>query len=473
MLKNQAVRRPDPRRRVLASDVLHGHWWTTTTSVNFYDGQVRVVDPDGKEFVDVRADANTWTTSPSTSSRGPTSSSRYLKKVGWKGFVDGTRAAIYRATPLARLNVADGMADAAGAGRRTRRMFAHARRASRCTRTLATHWARVIELLYAAERAARAGRRPGDHRHDIRTIPTATPTEGVGIVEAPRGTLTHHYTDRRERHRHEGQPDRRHDQQQRARSRCRIKKAARGASSRRATVTDEGMLNMVEMAFRAYDPCFGCATHALPGADAAGGAVRGPWTARSLGRSGAARPETDGPCPSARAQRTVVVGLGNPLLTDDGVGVLAARACWPSRLAGRRRCLRGGELLGRNALPGPPRRLREGHHHRRHPVAPRAPRDGLPAPAGRGRPHRARGLLPRHQPRHGACIGKAAGDTAPDRARLPRGRSGRRPHGGRRVLPGSRSARSPRWPGWRWTSWPRGATCRRPDARSSGSPSTL
>ena len=43
-----------------------------------------------------------------------------------------------------------------------------------------------------------------------------------------------------------------------------IKKAARSPDPRRATV-GEGLLNLVEMAFRAYDPCFGCATHSLPG----------------------------------------------------------------------------------------------------------------------------------------------------------------------------------------------------------------
>ena len=43
-----------------------------------------------------------------------------------------------------------------------------------------------------------------------------------------------------------------------------IKKAAQSLI-KRGTVVTEGMLNMVEMAFRAYDPCFGCATHTLPG----------------------------------------------------------------------------------------------------------------------------------------------------------------------------------------------------------------
>ncbi len=43
-----------------------------------------------------------------------------------------------------------------------------------------------------------------------------------------------------------------------------IKKAAQGLI-KKGEVVSEGLLNMVEMAFRAYDPCFGCATHTLPG----------------------------------------------------------------------------------------------------------------------------------------------------------------------------------------------------------------
>jgi F420-non-reducing hydrogenase large subunit len=43
-----------------------------------------------------------------------------------------------------------------------------------------------------------------------------------------------------------------------------IKKAAESLIHK-GTVVNEGLLNMVEMAFRAYDPCFGCATHSLPG----------------------------------------------------------------------------------------------------------------------------------------------------------------------------------------------------------------
>ncbi len=59
--------------------------------------------------------------------------------------------------------------------------------------TLATHWARLVELMYAAERMLELSRDPEITSPNVRVIPTAKPDEGVGVVEAPRGTLIHHY----------------------------------------------------------------------------------------------------------------------------------------------------------------------------------------------------------------------------------------------------------------------------------------
>ncbi len=92
---------------------------------------------------------------------------------------------------------------------------------------------------------------------------TEKPTEGVGIVEAPRGTLTHHYwTDER------GRLTRVNlivgTTNNYAPMSMSIKKAAQ-AFIKAGVVVSEGLLNRVEMAFRPYDPCLGCATHSLPG----------------------------------------------------------------------------------------------------------------------------------------------------------------------------------------------------------------
>jgi F420-non-reducing hydrogenase large subunit len=128
---------------------------------------------------------------------------------------------------------------------------------------LATHWARLIELLYAAERWVELASDPEIDSDDFHAIPTETPTEGVGIVEAPRGTLTHHYwTDER------GVATKVNlivgTTNNYAPISMSINKAASSLIKNGTKVT-EPLLNMVEMAFRAYDPCFGCATHSLPG----------------------------------------------------------------------------------------------------------------------------------------------------------------------------------------------------------------
>jgi len=229
--------------------------------VNFYDGMIRVVDPDGKEFVKFHPrdylEVLGEHVEPWSYLKFP-----FLKKVGWKGFVDGKDSGVYRATPLARLNAADGMATPL-AQQEYERMYSTLG-GKPVHQTLATHWARVIELLYAAERAAELARDEEILSDKIRNMPTATPDEGVGVVEAPRGTLYHHYvTDERGLVRRVnlivGTTN------NHAPIAMSIRKAAFGLIKRGVEITD-GVLNRIEMAFRAYDPCFACATHSLPGA---------------------------------------------------------------------------------------------------------------------------------------------------------------------------------------------------------------
>ncbi len=228
--------------------------------VNFYDGQVSVVDPDGKRLGKYApSEYNDWIAEhvePWTYLKFP-----YLKQVGWKGFVDGKESGVYCATPLSRLNAADGMATPR-AQEEYERFFAtlggkpvHQR--------LATHWARLVELLYAAERIVELATDPEITSPHVHSVPTEKPTEGVGIVEAPRGTLTHHYwTDERgiltKVNLIVGTTN------NYAPMSMSIKKAAE-AFIKKGVVVSEGILNRVEMAFRPYDPCLGCATHSLPG----------------------------------------------------------------------------------------------------------------------------------------------------------------------------------------------------------------
>lgn len=228
--------------------------------VNFYEGQIRVTAPSGgeayrydaKDYLDHLAErVESW-----TYLKFP-----YLKKVGWKGYVGGADSGLYRATPLSRLNAADGMATPGAQA--AYEAFYGALGGKPVHATLATHWARLIELLYAAERWLELARDPEITSNDIRVMPRAKPGEGIGSVEAPRGTLTHHYTT---------------DEKglltsvnllvgttnNYAAMAVSIRMAARSLIHRGVEVT-EGICNRIEMAFRAYDPCMSCATHSLPG----------------------------------------------------------------------------------------------------------------------------------------------------------------------------------------------------------------
>lgn len=227
--------------------------------VNFYDGDIRVVTPSGKEFArfqgrdyleHVAEHVEPWSYVKFC----------YLKKVGWNGFSPGPQSGVYSVAPLARLNVADGMATPQA--QQAYEEFYNVLGQKPVHHTLANHWARVVEMVYAAERLQELANDPGVTSQDLRVIPTKTPQRGVGVVEAPRGTLFHHF-----------ETDGKGiltlvnlivaTQNNSARMAMSVEKAAKGLIQK-GQVSDR-LLNMVEMAFRAYDPCHACATHSLPG----------------------------------------------------------------------------------------------------------------------------------------------------------------------------------------------------------------
>lgn len=226
--------------------------------VNFYDGIIRVTDQGGKELVrfegknyleHVVEHVEPWTYSKFT----------YLKKVGWKGLIDGPESGIYRVGPLGRLNSADGMATPL-ANEEYKRMFGTLG-GKPVNSTLAFHWARLVELLYAAEHALELAQDPGITRTDLRN-PVRKPGEGVGVIEAARGTLFHHY-----KLNEEGLVNKVNlivaTTNNYSDICISIRDAAKGIIKNGEV--EEGLLNMVEMAFRAYDPCLACCTHNLPG----------------------------------------------------------------------------------------------------------------------------------------------------------------------------------------------------------------
>ena len=237
--------------------------------LNFYDGAIRVVDPEGRAFAryaptdyleHVAEHVESW-----SYLKFP-----YLKDVGWKGFEDGPDSGVYCATPLSRLNVSDTMPTplAQAEFERFYETLGSTRVDGRYRPVhfrLATHWARLVELLYAAERMLELATDPEITCPDVRAIPSGAinPRGGVGCVEAPRGTLTHHYfADARgvltkvnmvvgTTNNH-------------APIAMSLKRAAQSLIGPGRPPTD-ALLNQVEMAFRVYDPCLSCATHAMPG----------------------------------------------------------------------------------------------------------------------------------------------------------------------------------------------------------------
>ena len=98
---------------------------------------------------------------------------------------------------------------------------------------------------------------------NVRTIPTATPDEGVAVSEEPRGTLYHHYkTDGN------GVVEKVNLIMATVQNNSAMNMSIKRAAQKLITafkLANEGLLNMVEVAFRAYDPRIACATHALPG----------------------------------------------------------------------------------------------------------------------------------------------------------------------------------------------------------------
>jgi len=222
--------------------------------VNFYDGKLRVVDPSGREFakfpaseyldhIEERVEEWSYVKFP------------YLKKVGWRGLVDGPASGVYRVAPLARLNVADGMATPLA--QEEYEVMYKTLGGKPVHHTLAFHWARLVELLYATERGLELIADPEITSKDVRS-PVGEPGEGVGVVEACRGSLFHHY-----KLNNEGLVEKVNlivATVQNVPSVCMsVRDAAKGLIH--GGEVNDGLLNMVEMAFRAYDPCFGCATH--------------------------------------------------------------------------------------------------------------------------------------------------------------------------------------------------------------------
>jgi F420-non-reducing hydrogenase large subunit len=230
--------------------------------INFYDGTQVMIDPDGKEVARYTGKDYLKYIAEHTE---PWSYEKfcYFKPVGWKGFVAGKDSGIYRATPLSRINVSKGFTTPLAQGY-YEQMVGVVRDLGikgPVHHTMAMHWARVIELVYASEKLLELAQDPEITDTNIKGK-RDTPGEGVGILEAPRGTLVHHYI---------SDPNGIVTDvnlvvgttNNNAPINLDVKKAA--SALIKNWQVSQGLLNTIEMAYRAYDPCNSCATHTLPG----------------------------------------------------------------------------------------------------------------------------------------------------------------------------------------------------------------
>ncbi|WP_029898901.1 Ni/Fe hydrogenase subunit alpha [Desulfohalovibrio reitneri] len=226
----------------------------------YYDGTQKVINAkgeevgtfQGKEYLDFIAER----VQPWSYLKFP-----YQKKVGdWDGIKGGPDTNLYSVGPLARFNVANGCR-----GQKAQQHYEQFFKVlgdKPVHKVLAYHWARAIELLDAAEQLVEIASDTSIVSKDTWNKPDEVAGEGVGIIEAPRGTLIHHYEADEKgivtganlivATTHNNAP---------------INLAVKNAAKHFIKNGDvsEGMLNYVEMAFRPYDLCLACATHAITG----------------------------------------------------------------------------------------------------------------------------------------------------------------------------------------------------------------
>lgn len=223
---------------------------TPGNGLELYDGQIRLLDQkgqqlehfDGRNYLDYIAEH----VEPWSYLKFP-----YYKKMGWPN-------GVYRVGPLGRLNAAD-VIETPLAGEEMK-IWKSLNSGLPVENTLYYHYARLIETLFALERVRILlddpdilGKDILNTRHDFRG-------EGVGVIEAPRGTLFHHYWANES-----GQLARvnlivatGHNNWAMSESVDSVAKTYINGNPIR-----EGLLNRVEAAIRAHDPCLSCSTHAV------------------------------------------------------------------------------------------------------------------------------------------------------------------------------------------------------------------
>ncbi len=220
-------------------------------AMDIYHGRLRAIDADGNKIIDdidyqnyldyISEEVRDWSYMkfPFITSIGP--------EKGW-----------YRVGPLARVNACDFIdtpeAEAA------RKEFKDVTNGKPNNISMAYHWTRMIEVLHSVEKIKELLHDPDLQKNDL-MVTGDRREEGVGLLEAPRGTLFHHYRVNK------------NDEIEMANlivsttsNNEPMNRAVRGVAadylSGKPEIT-EGLLNHIEVVIRAYDPCLSCATHAM------------------------------------------------------------------------------------------------------------------------------------------------------------------------------------------------------------------
>jgi len=224
---------------------------TPEKGLELYDGNCRLIDAKGKflaefdgrrylEYIAEHVEDWSYLKFP------------YYKKMGWP-------AGVYRVGPLGRLNVAEKI-DTPLANEELK-AFKQLKGGQPVENTLYYHYARLIEALFAAEHVKVLLDDPDVLSTDILNTRREFKGEGVGVIEAPRGTLFHHYWANAN-----GQLERVNLIVATGHNNWAMSQAVDSVAKTYIVAgkeITEGLLNRVEAAIRAYDPCLSCSTHAL------------------------------------------------------------------------------------------------------------------------------------------------------------------------------------------------------------------
>ena len=223
---------------------------TPENGLELYDGNIRLINQDGielelfpvadyLEYIQEHVEPWSYLKFP------------YYKKMGYP---EGA----YRVGPLGRLNIADKI-DTPLANKELK-VFKSLNSGKPVENTLYYHYARLIEALFAVERVRMLCEDPDILSTEILNTRKDYRGHGVGVIEAPRGTLIHDYSADQN-----GALTRVNLIVSTGHNNWAMSHAVESVAKTyvKGPVVREGMLNRVEAAIRAYDPCLSCSTHAV------------------------------------------------------------------------------------------------------------------------------------------------------------------------------------------------------------------